>query len=214
MNGNVYLFETVGEIADRYVLEAGERLRLNGKRKRGGKKLLRTLLIAAVIASFLGVTAYALGLLGLGKRLIPVGEGEMLVTARDEESGETSQELRSVRVSVGCPNGAPDTVEYQGTQEWLGFVHDYEAEMYKNPVTDWKDYEYSFVQTARERSIVEVYPVWDRAELDRLLEIAEKYQLRLLTEMSFVPTEEALCKLAGVPSFCKTPPRLLTMYCL
>ena len=213
MNGKIYLFETVGQIADRYVMEAGERLRLNGKRKRGGKKRLRTLLIAAVIASFLGITAYALGLLGLEKRLIPVGEGEMLVTARDEKTGETSQELRAVHVSVGCPNGAPDTVEYQGTQEWLSFVHDYEAEKYTDPDTDWKDYEYSFVQTARERDLAEVYPVWDRAELDRLLEIAEKYQLRLLTEMSFVPTEEALCKLAGVPSFCKTPHRLFTMYC-
>ena len=213
MNGKVYLFETMGQIADRYVLEAGERLRLNGKRKRGGKKLLRTLLIAAVIASFLGVTAYALGLLGLEKRLIPVGEGEMLVTERDEETGEATLELRNVQISVGAPNGAPDTAEYQATQEWCSFLHDYEAEMYKNPDTDWKDYEYSFVQTARERSIAEVYPVWDRAELDKLLEIAEKYQLRLLTEMSFVPTEEALCKLAGVPSFCKTPHRLFTMYC-
>ena len=213
MNGKVYLFETIGQIADRYVLEAGERLRLNGKRKRGGKKLLRTLLIAAVIASFLGVTAYALGLLGLEKRLIPVGEGEMLVTERDEETGEVTLELRNVQISVGAPNGAPDTAEYQATQEWCSFIHDYEAEMYKNPDTDWKDYEYSFVQTARERSIAEVYPVWDRMELDKLLEIAEKYQLRLLTEMSFVPTEEALCKLAGVPSFCKTPHRLFTMYC-
>ena len=213
MNGKVYLFETMGQIADRYVLEAGERLRLNGKRKRGGKKLLRTLLIAAVIASFLGVTAYALGLLGLEKRLIPVGEGEMLVPDRDGETGEVTLELRNVQVSVGSPNGAPDTAEYQATQEWCSFLHDYEAEMYKNPDTDWKDYEYSFVQTEQERSIAEVYPVWDRAELDKLLEIAEKYQLRLLTEMSFVPTEEALCKLAGVLSFCKTPHRLFTMYC-
>lgn len=67
MDSSLYLFENMGQIPDSFVLKADAALGLTKRkqRKTGKRKLLRTLLIAAVIAALMGVTAYAMGLLGL-----------------------------------------------------------------------------------------------------------------------------------------------------
>ena len=99
MESSLYLFENMGQIPDRFILEADAALGLTRRkqRKTGKRKLLRTLLIAAAITALLGATAYAMGLLGLSERIFPVEGTEKVVVV---------------------PNGLKGTKTYEGTGEW------------------------------------------------------------------------------------------------
>ena len=73
------------------------------------------------------------------------------------------------------------------------FLDTYEASV-------WDD---DFAENETERAIAEIYGAYDRTTLDKLLEIADKYQLRLYTGITTVYTEEELCTLAGIEPYRK-----------
>ena len=208
MKNSEFLFENMGQIPDRFVLEADAALGLSGKSAhRSSHKAWRTVLIAAVIAALMGVTAYAAGFLGLKERVAPIGEAEVYVTVEDEETGEIRDELQNVPVSAWISNGVTGAPEYQATQEWAGFVKDYEAQKEAAGETEWEDFNGDFIKNDRERALAYIYWAWDRTEMDKLLELEEKYQLRLLTNYMSVWSEDTLRELMGIGPYCKLTER-------
>ncbi len=174
MSEGVFLFESFGQIADRYVLEAGEKLHLYGKKKRGtGKKLLRTLLIAAAITALLGATAYAMGLLGLSERIFPVEGTEKVVVV---------------------PNGLKGTKTYEGTGEWWIWKDEHR--------NDEGDYSLSFLQgNDQKRKTCQLYGALTPEAADKLYEIAEAYDLELYSESVTADSMERLTALTGFHPF-------------
>lgn len=65
MNGGDILFDALNGVSDRYVLEAGDLLRIGEEKPhgRGKAKLWKTALLAAALALLLAAAAYAAGLL-------------------------------------------------------------------------------------------------------------------------------------------------------
>ena len=65
MNGGDILFDALGGVSDRFLLEAEEMLKLGEEKPRGRSKakLWKTALIAAALALLLAAAAYAAGLL-------------------------------------------------------------------------------------------------------------------------------------------------------
>lgn len=173
MNESICLFESFGDIADRYVLEAGERLQLfQTKRRNGRKRLLRTLLIAAII-SLMGVTAYATGPLWLTERIFPVEGTERVVVV---------------------PNGLKGTKTYEGTVEWFLWVDQHRGETW--------DTELSFLAgDDAKRKTCQLYGAWSPESADKLYEIAERYGLRLYSESVNAPDRERLFELTGMSPF-------------
>ena len=174
MDGSLYLFENLGRISARYVLEADEALGLGGKRRRrAGRRLWRTVLIAAVIVSLLSVTAYAAGLLGLRERVFPVEGTE--------------------RVVVG-PNGLKGTKTYEGTGEWWSWQDEHRQ--------DPKDYDLSFLEgNDQRRKTCELYRAYSPEAADKLFEIAETYGLSLYSESVQAIDRERLFSLTGMEPF-------------
>ena len=102
MNERIGLFEAFGAVEDRFLLEAEADLGLwRQKTRTRGRKLLRTLLIAAAIAALLGASAYAAGLLNFDGRIFPVEGTEKVVVVS---------------------NGLKGTKTYEGTGEWWTWV--------------------------------------------------------------------------------------------
>ena len=104
MEESLYLYESIGQVADRMILEAAEDLGLGRRRARAGRRLWRTILIAAAIAALMGVTAYAAGLLGLTERIYPVQESERVIVV---------------------PNGIKGSSTYEGTGAWWTWVYEH-----------------------------------------------------------------------------------------
>ena len=174
MNGSLYLFDNLGRIPDRYVLEADAALGLSGRKKRrAGKKLWRTVLIAAVIAALMGVTAYAMGLLGLRERIFPVEGTEKVVVV---------------------PNGLKGTKTYEGTGEWWIWQDEHR--------NDPGDYSLSFLQgNDQKRKTCQLYWALTPEAADKLYEIAETYDLELYSESVTADSMERLTALTGIQPF-------------
>ena len=174
MNGSLYLFDNLGRIPDRYVLEADAALGLSGRKKRrAGKKLWRTVLIAAVIAALMGVTAYAMGLLGLRERIFPVEGAEKVVVV---------------------PNGLKGTKTYEGTGEWWIWQDEHR--------NDPGDYSLSFLQgNDQKRKTCQLYWALTPEAADKLYEIAETYDLELYSESVTADSMERLTALTGIQPF-------------
>lgn len=179
-------FDAFGQIDSAYVLAAGNAL--YGKQETAHvshKKLVRTLIIAAVIAALLTLTAYAAGWLGLAGRVISDPGGNAL----PGEAGEVVDRLRTVHhrdyVSLG---GVIGSAEYQAAAEWLAFKGDYadkktaEQTEQGQPYYEWRDLERSFAPDEGAREICRLYQVWDGTMWAKLQEIAARYGLELHTE--------------------------------
>ena len=179
-------FDAFGQIDGAYILAAGDVL--YGKTETAHisyKKLVRTLIIAAVIAALLTLTAYAAGWFGLTSRVI----NDPGSSAFPGEAGETVDRLRTVHhrdyVSLG---GVTGSAEYQAAAEWLTFRGDYadkktaEQAEKGHPYYKWRDLERSFAPDEGTREICRLYQVWDETMWATLQEIAAQYGLALHTE--------------------------------
>ncbi|MBR5094702.1 MAG: hypothetical protein IK095_06365 [Oscillospiraceae bacterium] len=174
MDESVYLFETIGEIADRYVLEAGERLRLWETKSRRRRRLaLRTLLIAAAIAALMGVTAYAMGLLGLTERIFPVAGTELVVLV---------------------PNGLKGTETYAGNGEWWSWAY-----AHRNDEADGSLEARQLDEKARRTCAL--YGVKTAEAADELYRIAGEHGLQLYSDYVTAPDRERLYALTGMRPF-------------
>ena len=179
-------FDAFGQIDGAYVLAAGDAIYGKTETARVSyKKLVRTLIIAAVIAALLTLTAYAAGWFGLTGRVINDPGGSSF----PGEAGETVDRLRTVHhrdyVSLG---GVAGSAEYQAAAEWLAFKGSYAdkktAELTEQglPYCEWRDLERSFAPDEGTREICRLYQVWDGTMWAKLQEIAARYGLALHTE--------------------------------
>lgn len=179
-------FDAFGQIDGAYVLAAGDALYGKAETARVSyKKLVRTLIIAAVIAALLTLTAYAAGWFGLAGRVINDPGGSVL----SGEAGEAVDRLRTVHhrdyVSLG---GVIGSAEYQAAAEWLAFRGDYadkktaEQTEQGQPYYEWRDLERSFAPDEGAREICRLYQVWDGTMWAKLQEISARYGLALHTE--------------------------------
>ena len=179
-------FDAFGQIDGAYVLAAGDALYGKAETARVSyKKLVRTLIIAAVIAALLTLTAYAAGRLGLTGRMISDPGG----SAFSGEAGETVRRLHTVHhrdyISLG---GMTGSAEYQAAAEWLAFKGDYadkktaEQTEQGQPYYEWRDLERSFAPNEEVREICRLYQVWDGTMWAELQEITARHGLALHTE--------------------------------
>ena len=179
-------FDAFGQIDGAYVLAAGDTLYGKAETARvSHRKLMRTLIIAAVVAALLTLTAYAAGWFGLTSRVINDPGGSSF----PGEAGETVDRLRTVHhrdyISLG---GVAGSAEYQAAAEWLAFKGGYadkktaEQTEQGQPYYEWRDLERSFAPDEGTREICRLYQVWDGTMWAKLQEIAARYGLALHTE--------------------------------
>lgn len=192
------LFAAIGEIDDELVLPVLARLEEERERPRlrMTRKALRVALIAAVMAALLAVTAVASGVLGLKSRLVPA-----------ETPAETADPRLPERRDHISLNGLAGSNEYLACSEWLSFCDYYEEQMAKECLAagkeagSWKDSFHAFAQNQAEKDICRIYGAWDETMFKRLNEISERYDLRLLTDITYAPSQSYLFETTGLSPY-------------
>ena len=187
-------FDLFGQIDAEYILAVEDVLTGKNQAIRfNRKRIVRTILIAAVIASLMLLTAYASGLFGIVSRLI---KDPVTITqngAAPSEVAEVLDSLRSVHhrdyISLSGVAGSP---EYQAAAEWLAFKGNYAdqktAEQLEQGETyyEWRDLERSFAPDERTKEICRLYQVWDETMWITLQKIADRYGLSLHSERTIL----------------------------
>ena len=159
--------------------------------RRGLHTALRVTLIAAALAALLGVTAYAADWLGLRSRLADTGH--MLNVSTIGEGGEgVSYEAEAMLL---VPTGHRESPEYQASVEWFRFWEEYMEEKSRD-TSDWRDFE-----GAQALLGTDIYLAWDTVMAEKLLEICDKYGLKLHTDMSMASSLDEFYALAGTEPF-------------
>ena len=192
------LFAAIGEIDDELVLPVLARLDEERERPRlrMTRKALRVALIAAVMAALLAVTAVASGVLGLKSRLVPA-----------ETPAETADPRLPERRDHISLNGLAGSNEYLACSEWLSFCDYYEEQMARECLAAgkeaeaWKDSFHAFAQNQAERDICRIYGAWDETMFKRLNEISQRYDLRLLTDITYAPSQSYLFETTGLSPY-------------
>ena len=192
------LFAAIGEIDDELVLPVLERMEGEGERPRlrVTRKAIRVALIAAVIAALLAVTAMASEILGLKSRLVSSETGV--------ESADPRLPVRRDHISL---NGLAGSREYLACSEWLSFCDYYEEQMAGECLAAgkeaeaWKDSFHSFAGNQAEKDICRIYGAWDETMFKRLVEISRRYDLRLLTDITYAPSQSYLFETTGLSPY-------------
>ena len=188
-------FDAFGQIDATYVLAVDEIL-AHGFQKDASstrRKILRTALIAAVIAGLMTVTAYAAGLFGLLGRLIKGADSADQNYSVSQEAEDVLNQLRAIHhrdyISLSGVAGSP---EYQAAAEWLAFKGAYAEQKTAEQIEqgklyfEWRDLERSFAPDAQTKETCRLYQVWDAAMWEKLQEIAGKYELSLHSERTLI----------------------------
>ena len=192
------LFAAIGEIDNELVLPVLARLEEEREkpRLRMTRKTLRVALIAAVMAALLAVTAVASGVLGLKSRLVPA-----------ETPAETADPRLPERRDHISLNGLAGSDEYLACSEWLSFCDYYEEQMARECLAAgkeaeaWKDSFHAFAQNQAEKDICRIYGAWDETMFKRLNEISQRYDLRLLTDITYAPSQSYLFETTGLSPY-------------
>ena len=192
------LFAAIGEIDDELVLPVLERLEEERERPRlrVTRKAVRVALIAAAIAALLAATAAASGVLGLKSRLVPA-----------ETPAETADPRLPERRDHISLNGLAGSDEYLACSEWLSFCDYYEEQMAREcfaagkEAEAWKDSFHSFAGNQAEKDICRIYGAWDETMFKRLTEISDRYDLRLLTDITYAPSQSYLFETTGLSPY-------------
>ena len=177
MNNGFWILEAVGEISDRYVLEADAAL--DGLRQfRSRRRAVRTLLLAAALVLLFAATAYATGLFGLSARLAPLSAG-----------------TNGVERSVLIPNGLEGSATYKGSAAWWRYLDDYQRQHPRYP----SDYSLDFVDgDEAQRSTCVLYRAYEPEVLDKLQSIARENGLKLYRDSAAATEEQRFYELSGV----------------
>ncbi len=199
-------FDAFGQIDASYILAVEDVLLSEPEHSPAlsRRRILRTVLLAAVIAAFMALTAYAAGLFGLSARLIKAPDAAP-TQAVSTEAAALLDRLRTVHhrdyISLSGVAGSP---EYLAAAEWLRFKGEYadrkSAEQLKRgePYYEWRDLERSFASTAEDKETCRLYEVWDAAMWQKLHEIAANHSLTLHTHRTPVPGEWNQTKVHGL----------------
>ena len=168
------------------------------KRRHVPVKLLRTALLAAALAALFSVTAYALGWFGLGERAVHTGyETTMAVIEADGSS-----RLEETEAVILLPTGYRESPEYKAAAEWFSFQLKYQEQMAAASVAagggawDWCDDEGAAALLG-----TDVYLASDVTMAEKLLEIRDRYGLKLHRFLVFPPTEAEFYRLTGTAPF-------------
>lgn len=177
MNGGDILFDALGGVSDRFLLEAEEMLKLGeGKQRRRSKaKLWKTALIAAALALLLAAAAYAAGLLHWKDQTYAI-EGTNRV--------------------IVVPNGLRGTKTYEGTAAWWTWVAAQRG--------TWTEPDWSFTRGDDTlRKTCELYRATTPEAAAKLREIAETYDLELYSDHFTLTGCDELHELSGMQPFLK-----------
>ena len=183
------ILDMLEHIDERYILEAAPSLR--DRRSSMPRKAGRTLLIAAVIVSLfaaLCAVAYAAGWFGLAQRITEPAEPTSVSLIIGEETPVEGY------ISM---NGIAGSPEAQAHAEWVAFHNEYVSQHSFSNDTDlsWLGGDELM------ESYYMIYAAYDQAMLDKLLEISEKYNVKLHSQMYAPPTDAKFYKVSGCEPF-------------
>lgn len=194
------ILDMLEHIDERYILEAAPALR--DRRSSMPRKAGRTLLIAAVIVSLfaaLCAVAYAAGWFGLAQRITEPAEPTSVFLIIGEETPVEGY------ISM---NGIAGSPEAQAHAEWVAFHNEYVSQHSFSNDTDlsWLGGDELM------ESYYMIYAAYDQAMLDKLLEISEKYNVKLHSQMYAPPTDAKFYKVSGCEPFVLSDNSLSPMY--
>lgn len=194
------ILDMLEHIDERYILEAAPSLR--DRRSSMPRKAGRTLLIAAVIVSLfaaLCAVAYAAGWFGLAQRITEPEEPTSVSLIIGEETPVEGY------ISM---NGIAGSPEAQAHAEWVAFHNEYVSQHSFSNDTDlsWLGGDDLM------ESYYMIYAAYDQAMLDKLLEISEKYNVKLHSQMYAPPTDAKFYKVSGCEPFVLSDNSLSPMY--
>ena len=194
------ILDMLEHIDERYILEAAPSLR--DRRSSMPRKAGRTLLIAAVIVSLfaaLCAVAYAAGWFGLAQRITEPEEPTSVSLIIGEETPVEGY------ISM---NGIAGSPEAQAHAEWVAFHNEYVSQHSFSNDTDlsWLGGDELM------ESYYMIYAAYDQAMLDKLLEISEKYNVKLHSQMYAPPTDAKFYKVSGCEPFVLSDNSLSPMY--
>ena len=172
-----YILTALNDVKDSYVEETREALGYGAARKRRGHAW-KTLLLAAVIASLLGVSAYATGWFGLSSRLTPA---------------KNPYEENSAVMSMNDYAGTPAA---EAHREWWEFHLDYIAK-----TTFSNENSFSSKLEEPEKSYSMIYGAFDQTMMDKLFEIRDKYDVTLHEKMAHKDSYEESLNALGITDF-------------
>lgn len=177
MLNDEYILTALGGVSDSLIEEAGAAMKY-GPAKERTHAPWRTLLIAAVIVSLLGITAYAAGWFGLSSRLTQVSFGD--------------GEERAV-MSMNAYSGTP---EAEAHAKWQEFCREYTAG--RSFSNDGR-----FVDSLGEpeKSYAQIYGAFDRTMLDKLAALSDSFGIRLHEHCASAGGYDAALKALGITDF-------------
>ncbi len=182
-------------VAERTAARPGPRAAAAGpaKKRRPVGRMLRTGLIAAVLAAALGVTAYAVYMATVDKYVLP-----------EETAAEAPPPAAEPEQTDAAPAPEPaaahlSLVGYQGTPEYEAYV-EWEQWLKDNP-TDFSGVgnDDSYYET--DKNYAALYGAYFQDQAEKLDEIMAKYDLTPLKEMHFVYAPEEVYDYLGTDPF-------------
>lgn len=172
-----YILTALNDVKDSYVEEARKALGYGAARKRR-RNAWKTLLLAAVIASLLGVSAYATGWFGLSSRLTPA-----------KSPYNENNAVMSMNDYAGTPAA-------EAHREWWEFYFDYSATL-----TLSNEDSFSSKLEEPEKSYSMIYGAYDRRMLDKLYEIRDEYGVTLHEKRAHKESYEESLNALGITDF-------------
>ena len=167
-----------------------------GRKGRKARKTVRVLLLAAVFALLFGVTAYALGWFGLSSRLTEAEDTSPFSEARQDQAEQTETEAPLTHyLSFNDYTGTPAAKAHA---EWNVFWWDYIG---KHQIDNAAESQWKKQLDEESRTIAEIYGCGDAAMLEKLLEIRDKYEVRLHTVSVFPGSDTQFFELSGLKPF-------------
>ena len=184
------LLDALGEAKEMYLLEAAESWEAGEAPRRGRLTAKKLLLIAAVIALLTCLLGCAIAMLRLQDQKI----AEDSYTRYFDEEGQWI-EPTEVTMSVMAVRGIKDSPNYLATMEWYEFEKSYpsilEFDFEDRSLDNYQVYEW-------------IYGCYSQEMVDKVNEIADKYDLQLLSGDTAVQRwqTEILFEALGIENVC------------
>ena len=173
--------------------DAGASLGYLRRGKRRGRRGGRILLIAAVLMALLTGTAYAAGWFGLSSRLT---EAEDSTPYAGDRPGQTENETPTTHYLSF--NDYANTPAAKAHAEWNVFWWNYMA---SHSIDNASEYQWQKQIGPEMTAIARIYGCGDQSMLDKLLEIRDRYGVRLHTAWVFPDNTESFYQLSGLKPF-------------
>ena len=193
------LLSAIGEIGESDVLDAAAALGLIDAEKEadvkatviksGHRRIGRTVLIAAaIVALFAAMCAAAYAFDWFGLRSLLMQESSYQADVLDDR-----QTVDMTYLSLAGIVGSP---EYKASEEWLMWRRQYEAAQPSGRIDNqW------FPDDPLMQKYARIYLCYNDEMLNKLLEISQKYGLKLHTDMAVIEDARDFCAVAGTEQF-------------